>query len=234
MQVRRPRLCYITDRRALGPRPLLPAIQEALEAGIDLIQIREKDLPTPELWRLVDAAVEAARGVGNGAGGATAGGGARIVVNDRLDIALAAGAQGVHLGGRSMRPGQVRAVIPAAEPAFWVGVSCHSSADVLAAEIAGADYAMLGPIFETPSKLSYGPPLGLSILKEAVRQRRIPVLALGGITPERVRACLQAGAAGIAGISIFQGCRYVAERVRELNREIDQIDQEFCRQGRPG
>jgi len=223
MQSRPPRLCYITARSALEPRPILPVIRGAIEAGIDLIQIREKDLPTLELLGLAEAVVEAARDAVQG-GGATVWEGTRIVVNDRLDVALAAGAHGVHLGGKSMLVEQVRSATSALESGFWVGSSCHSAAEVLAAETAGADYVVIGPVFETPSKVGYGPPLGLGVLREAARQSRVPLLALGGISPERVRSCLEAGATGIAGISIFQDCSCVSERVRELKKEIEEFE----------
>lgn len=203
MTARSLKLCYITDRLALGKRPLSATIQSAVGAGIDAIQIREKDLDTRPLLELVQGAVASARGSA-----------ARVIVNDRLDVALGAGAQGVHLGGQAMPAGTVRAAVPVD---FWIGVSCHSAEDVWAAEHAGADYALLGPVFETPSKLGYGPPLGLAVLERAVRRaRRMPVLALGGITVERARECLAAGAAGIAGISIFQRCDSMAERVKAL------------------
>jgi len=206
MKPLRPRLCYITDRRALEPASLLPVILETIRAGIDLIQIREKDLATPELLRLLQAAAEAARGTAT-----------RVVVNDRLDVALAAGAHGVHLGGESMPAGAVRAAVP---EGFWVGVSCHSPAEALAAEASGADYVLLGPIFATKSKLRYGPPLGLGALEQAARSVRIPLLALGGITLERLPHCLEAGATGVAGISIFQESASPRARVRELGRAL--------------
>jgi thiamine-phosphate pyrophosphorylase len=140
------------------------------------------------------------------------------VINDRLDVALATSAGGVHLGGQSMPAEAVRHAVP---PDFWIGVSCHSAEDVWAAEHAGADYALLGPIFETESKRIYGPPLGLNVLERAARAvRRMPVLALGGITVERAADCMAAGAAGIAGISIFQQCDSLPERVRALRREV--------------
>jgi thiamine-phosphate pyrophosphorylase len=200
-------LCYITDRRGLGGRPLPPAIQAAVDAGIDVIQIREKDLETRPLLELAQAAVTLACGSGS-----------RVVVNDRLDVALAAGAGGVHLSGQSMPAEEVRTAVP---PGFWIGVSCHSPEDVWAAEEAGADYALLGPIFETESKRLYGPPLGLSVLERAARGvRRMPVLGLGGITVERAAECMAAGAAGIAGISIFQQCDSLPERVKALRREL--------------
>src|SRR5579863_607463 len=183
-----PRLCYITDRHGLGPRPLLALVVEAIEAGVDLIQIREKDLATQDLLRLVQAAAETAQQA------IARGHRTRVVVNDRLDIALAGGAHGVHLGGNSMPAGAVRAVLAAWHDAmFLIGVSCHSVAEVSAAAQGGASYALLGPIFETPSKVAYGPPLGLQPLERAARENRIPVLALGGITVGRVKLCFQAG-----------------------------------------
>jgi thiamine-phosphate pyrophosphorylase len=200
-------LCYITDRLSLGCRPLLSVTQAAIDAGIDLIQIREKDLGTRALTEIAEAAME---GVG---GQAT-----RVVINDRLDVALAVRAHGVHLGSQSMSASKARRAVP---PAFLIGVSCHSAEEVWTAESDGADYALLGPIFETASKLRYGAPLGLGVLERAARGvRRMPVLALGGMTVERVRECLTAGATGIAGISIFQQCDAVAERVRALRREF--------------
>ena len=113
----------------------------------------------------------------------------------------------------------VRAVAPPRED-FWVGISCHSLEDVAAAEAAGADYALLGPIFETPSKLPFGPPLGIGALERAARNTHFPVLALGGITLERARSCIEAGAVGIAGISIFQQCASLPERVLQIRQEL--------------
>jgi thiamine-phosphate pyrophosphorylase len=195
-------LCYITDRKSLEPRPLLLCIREAVQAGIDLLQVREKDLPTRALLELVESAVAAAKGSST-----------RIVVNDRLDIALAAEADGVHLGTQSIPPQAVRKRVA---EGFLLGVSCHSCEDVRRAEASGADYVVLGPIFETPSKMAYGPPLGLAALREAAIVTRIPILALGGINVERVRGCLEAGAAGVAGIRIFQDAPQLAVRVREI------------------
>ncbi len=199
-------VCYITDRHAVEPKPLLPLILEAIRAGVDLVQIREKDLATRRLLELVESALASARGTKT-----------RIVVNDRLDVALALAAHGVHLGSRSLPAEVVRAEVA---KDFLVGVSCHSLEEALAAESACADYLVLGPIFETPSKIQYGPPLGLTKLREVTAQVKVPVLALGGITVERVQPCLQAGAAGIAGIRIFQECESIAERVRELRAQF--------------
>ncbi len=199
-------LCYITDRHALEPKPLLPRVIEAIRAGVGLVQIREKDLATRGLGELVRTAVESARGTHT-----------RIVVNDRLDVALALGADGVQLGTQSM-PAQVVREHVAKD--FLVGVSCHSLQEALSAQSAGADYLVLGPIFETPSKLPYGPPLGLEKLREVTARMKIPVLALGGITVERVSPCLEAGATGVAGIRLFQDCESIEDRVRELHAQF--------------
>jgi len=176
---------------------------------VDVLQIREKDLPTPELLDLVSAAMSAV--------GGRAAEGTRVVVNDRLDVAWAGAAHGVHLGSRSLPAQVVRGIV---SPDFLVGVSCHSLEDAVAAETSGADYLVLGPIFETPSKLAFGPPLGLGKLQEVTSRVRIPVLALGGITPGRVLPCREAGAAGIAGIRIFQEGGSLEERIRELRAQF--------------
>jgi thiamine-phosphate pyrophosphorylase len=200
------RLCYITDRLALGAKSLLPLIQEAVRAGVDLIQIREKDLGARPLVELVRATVECASGTAT-----------RVVVNDRLDVALAVGHCGVHLGTQSVPAQVVRRSVPGG---FLIGVSCHSLEEALAAESAGADYIVLGPIFATPSKLAYGLPLGLDKLREVAARVQIPLLALGGIDVQCLKPCLAAGATGIAGISIFQNSKSLQARVRELRAEF--------------
>ena len=202
-------LCYITDRRQLRSVSLAAVIRETVRAGVDIVQVREKDLTGRELIALVEEALSAAREPGMG--------GARVVVNDRVDVALAGGADGAHLAAHSMPVQVVRRFVPRA---FVIGVSCHSLAEAMAAESGGADYLVLGPVFETPSKLGYGPPLGLEKLRNVTSRIRIPVLALGGITVDRIRPCLEAGASGIAGIRIFQDCECVQERVRELRAQF--------------
>ena len=133
--------------RKSNPHTLDACIARAIAAGVDWVQIREKDLPARRLLALTEAAVRPARREGR----------TRVMVNDRLDVALAAQAHGVHLGTRSMPADLVRRLAPRD---FVVGVSCHSLEEALAAQAAGADYILLGPIFATPSKLRYGPPLG--------------------------------------------------------------------------
>jgi thiamine-phosphate pyrophosphorylase len=197
-------LYYITDRNQIHSQPLDHFIAKAIAAGVDWVQIREKDLPARGLLRLTASAVEQARRCGN----------TRVMVSDRLDVALAAEAHGVHLGTRSMPPNLVRKLAP---KEFVLGASCHSRAEARAAQTGGADYILLGPIFSTPSKLQYGPPLGLPVLREVASQLSIPVFALGGISVDRVPLCRQNGAAGIAGIRIFQDCDSLDDLVRELH-----------------
>ena len=202
-------LCYITDRRQLRSVSLVAVIHETVRAGVDIVQVREKDLSSLELISLVEEALSAAREPGMA--------GARVVVNDRVDVALAVGADGAHLATHSMPAQVVRRLVPRG---FVIGASCHSLDEAIAAESGGADYLVLGPVFETPSKLAYGPPLGLEKLRNVTSRIRIPVLALGGITVDRVRPCVEAGASGIAGIRIFQDCESVQERVRELRAQF--------------
>lgn len=155
----------------------------AAAAGVHLIQIREKDLGGAQLETVVREAVSAG------------GGAARVLVNDRLDVALAAGAGGVHLGEASLPVERVaRWVREEVLREFLVGASCHSLESALRAESEGADYIFFGPIFETPSKRAYGPPQGLERLGEVCRRVRIPVLAIGGITLDNAAACLASGA----------------------------------------
>lgn len=215
-----PLLCYITDRKAFPVKSAIAdvfaSIRRAIEAGVDWVQIREKDLSGRELSWLVRKAIEAA---------AERGSRTRILVNDRLDVAIAAGAAGVHLGGESLPVREAANWIAErrkerrAAANFLVGASCHGLEETLAAERDGASYVVFGPVFETPSKARFGPPLGTAPLREACGRARIPVLAVGGVNAANAGECFQAGAAGIAAIRLFQE----APSAGELRAAIDSL-----------
>jgi thiamine-phosphate pyrophosphorylase len=208
------KLCYVTDRKALAGsveaqvRSLLERIERAARAGVDWIQIREKDLSGRELVALVS---EALRRVPSSC---------RVLVNDRLDVALAAGAGGVHLGEHSLPPEEAKRLVKEQKigSKFLVGVSTHSVEAVRTAEAKGADYVIFGPVFATPSKLAYGPPQGVERLAAACGSVSIPVIAIGGITIENAQECSRAGAAGIAAIRLFQDASDVAASIAALRQ----------------
>jgi thiamine-phosphate pyrophosphorylase len=182
---------YITDRaQAGGLEPLMETIARNLQRGVEMIQLREKHLSGRELLSLTRRVLALANPHG-----------ARILVNERVDIALAAGAHGVHLPSNAVPPDRIRAVTP---PGFTIGVSCHEVEEVVRAGAGGADFAVYGPVFAPLSKAAYAAPKGLEGLRAAVEAARIPVFALGGITEENASACVEAGAAGVAGITFFQ------------------------------
>ncbi len=201
---RRPLLYYITDRKALPGQDPLPVIAAAIAAGVDLIQLRERDLNTRALLALVERVLELARGTAS-----------RILVNDRLDIVLAAGADGVHLPVHSFPVAVVREKVG---DALLIGASAHNLTELQAAEAGGADFVVFGPVFETPSKREYGPPLGLEKLAEAVRATKLPVLALGGINLANAADCLRTGVAGLAAISLFQASTDLSQTVAQLRQ----------------
>jgi thiamine-phosphate pyrophosphorylase len=214
----------VTDRRGLiraGPETacspeeqaaqLVETIRRVCRAGVDWVQLREKDLEGRALAELARQALGAA------------GGQARVIVNDRLDVAIAVGAGGVHLGGPAAGGLPVTAVrrwcrAGGAPAGFLVGASCHSLAEARAAERDGADYIFFGPIFPTPAKLPFGPPQGLERLEEVCRNAGIPVLAIGGVTTENAGACFARGARGIAAIRLFQQAQDPAAVVARLRR----------------
>jgi thiamine-phosphate pyrophosphorylase len=182
-------------------------IREAATAGVDWIQIREKDLPGRDLLELVRGAIAAIRETKT-----------KILVNDRLDVAVAAGADGVHLGETSLPVEEVAQWRRSAGRAeFKIGVSCHSLKAARAAEQGGADYIFFGPIFATPSKVGFGPPQGVEILGDVCNSVGIPVIAIGGVTVKNAASCMQADAAGIAAIRLFQQNQNMAKEIAVLH-----------------
>lgn len=198
-------LYYITDRHLFPgngteqERQLLAKIAECAAAGVDLVQLREKDLSTRALEELAHKALAALGGSRT-----------RLLINSRTDIALACGAHGVHLPANDVPASEVRALMArvamtgAGLPV--IGVSAHSVAEVASAEAHGADFAVFAPVFEKSGTASHE---GLKLLREACHrtetaQPPMPVLALGGVTLQNARQCVEAGAAGIAGIRLFQ------------------------------
>ena len=158
---------------------------------IDLIQIREKDLSAQALFRLTQRIIELVRPYG-----------VKVLVNDRADVAMAAGADGVHLPGQSIGAAAVRRLLGKG----LIGVSCHDLEDLRRAEAEGADFVVLSPVFAPLSKVSTTRPLGLAAFGNMAQAIRIPVFALGGITAENSQSCLDAGASGVAGITLFSHC----------------------------
>jgi thiamine-phosphate pyrophosphorylase len=207
-------VCYVTDRKALRgektPSALFEKIRAAAAAGVDWVQIREKDLPARELLGLVRDAVALAS--------------VRVIVNDRLDVALAAGAAGVHLGHASVPAREVVRWCRAGNaPAdFLVGVSCHSLEGAQEAESAGASYTYFGPIYETPSKIPFGKPHGVEELAQVAKAVRIPVIAIGGVNESNAAECIRAGAAGIAAIRMIQDASDV-DNAAALKKAIEAI-----------
>ncbi len=176
-----PLLFYVTGLRGIS------RVAEAFAAGVDFVQLRAKDFSGAELFRLAGAV----KGYG------------KLLVNDRLDVALASGAAGVHLPSNRPPVTEYRQIVP---PGFIISVACHSAEDVERAAREGADYALLAPIFDTPGK---GPGIGLAVLKDAARAE-IPVIALGGVTIENAASCIAAGASGIAAIRLFEEAREIS------------------------
>jgi len=217
-------VCYVTDRKSLIPAgaeawdaKMLENIRTVLDAGADWIQIREKDLPARELLDFARQAVQ----IIDARGGKTPQT-ARIIVNDRLDVALTAGAHGVHLGQASIVAGDVVPWCRAGNaPAdFTIGVSCHNLEEARNAEKAKLDHIFFGPIFETPSKREFGTPQGIQKLAEICRAvPSIDVIAIGGVNAGNAASCIRAGASGIAAIRMFQDSGN-AKAVREAVASI--------------
>ena len=191
---------YLITDRAAASRPPADVVEECLAAGLRAVQLREKDLEARDLLALADTLREATQRHG-----------ARLIVNDRADVALAASADGVQRTHSSRPVSALRGFTP---PGFLVGASVHSEAEARDAAAQGADFIVFGPVYDTASKRRYGPPQGLAALEAVTRAVDRPVLAVGGLTPERVPEVLAAGAAGVAVI----GAIYAAARPADATK----------------
>ncbi|HXQ24561.1 MAG TPA: thiamine phosphate synthase [Candidatus Acidoferrales bacterium] len=181
------RLYLVTDRTRTAGRPLLQVVEAALQGGVDAVQLREKDLAARELYALASELSVLCRRQG-----------ARLLINDRIDVALAVGADGVHLPGGSFTPADARAVLG---PQALIGASTHNLEQAQRAAAGGADFIVFGPIFDTPAKRQYGAPVGLQALGVVTEKVTLPVLAIGGIMGERVESVRQHRVYGVAVIS---------------------------------
>ncbi len=198
--------CYlITDRQQTQGRDLCHVVEEALKGGVRAVQLREKDLNSRELYEL---AYELRK--------LTARFNARLFINDRVDIALAVEADGVHLGYHSMPIYRVRKVLGEKK---LIGVSCHNQVNAITSQEKGADFITFGPVFFTPSKAVFGEPVGLAKLEEVSSLLQIPVFALGGINPANAGEAIAKGAHGIALV----GALITATSPREVAKELTSL-----------
>ncbi|PJA78183.1 MAG: thiamine phosphate synthase [Nitrospirae bacterium CG_4_9_14_3_um_filter_51_5] len=197
-----PRLYLLTDRHQTLHRPLSSVLTEAVDAGVRMVQIREKDLETRDLTSLsrqLFPLIKHQHGT--------------VLLNDRIDLVLALGADGVHLRTDSLPVSVARRLLGTGH---LIGVSTHSVEEARVAEAEGADFIVLGPIYDTASKRAYGPPLGIQILQKASRSIHLPIYAIGGITPIRIPRVLSSGAYGVAAISSMLQAPSVRDATREL------------------
>jgi thiamine-phosphate pyrophosphorylase len=196
------RLLVVTDRHQTNGRPLVPLLQRVLTAAGPAIQIRERGLSAGDLVSLVREVQTV-----------TAPHRSQLLINDRIDVALGLEGVGVHLRSNSL-PVRIARKLLGAER--LLGVSVHTSEEAVRAESQGADYVILGPIYETPSKQAFGPPLGIHTLEKVCRLVDIPIIGIGGVTAARASEMLGAGAFGVAVIRAILGAADVESATREF------------------
>jgi thiamine-phosphate pyrophosphorylase len=196
------RLLVVTDRDQTNGRPLVPLLQQVLTAAAPAIQIRERDLSAGDLVSLVREVQTVAAPHRS-----------QLLINDRIDVALGLEGVGVHLRSNSL-PVRIARKLLGAER--LLGVSVHTSEEAVRAESQGADYVILGPIYETPSKQAFGPPLGIHTLEKVCRLVDIPIIGIGGVTAARASEMLGAGAFGVAVIRAILGAADVESATREF------------------
>jgi thiamine-phosphate pyrophosphorylase len=200
------RLTLVTDRTQTRGRDVAAVVEECLAAGLPAVQVREKDLGAADLAFLCRRLLGPVRDTG-----------AALIVNDRVDVALAVGADGVQRTSTSLPVEDIRAI---AGGRLRIGASVHSLDGAVEAELKGADWVTFGPVYATPSKRPYGPPQGLDRLAAVAGRLRIPVIAIGGITPERVGDVRAAGARGVAVISGILGADSAADATRRFLKAL--------------
>jgi len=201
------RLCLVTDRTQTRGRELAAVVGDCLAAGLPAVQVREKDLGAADL-AFVCRRLRAL----------TLDHQALLIVNDRVDVALAVGADAVQRTSTSLRIEDIRAV---ADKRLRIGVSVHSLEEAVEAELKAADWVVFGPVYDTPSKRAYGPPQGIARLERVAATLRLPVIAIGGITPDRVREVLGAGARGVAAIAAILAVDSPADATRRFLEALD-------------
>lgn len=201
------KLYLITDRNQTAGRELPAVVADALSAGVRCVQLREKDLSSRQLFELALRLRSLTREHG-----------ARLLINDRIDIALAVGADGVHIGAGSLPVAEARRVLG---PELLIGYSAHAVDEALRAECAGADFVTFGPVYSTHSKLKYGQPLGVERLAAAVRALSIPVFALGGVKKTSIAEVMASGCQGVALISAIFSAPDPQDCSRFLLEEIE-------------
>jgi thiamine-phosphate pyrophosphorylase len=195
-------LYVITDRAQTAGRSLDEVVGASLHGGARAFQLREKDLEAGELTAVADRLLRRIRLAGG-----------LLLINDRIDVTLAVGADGAHVSQRGFAPAIARRLLG---PARLLGVSCHSLAEAEEAQEGGADFILLGPIFFTPSKARYGPPLGMELLRQVRPRIRLPIFAIGGINATNRAAVISAGADGVAVISAVMTADDVSAAVTGL------------------
>jgi len=200
-----PRLMLITDRTVCD-EPLSVRVEKACQAGTKLIQLREKNLPVQALLDEATRLREITQKYG-----------AYLLINDRVDIAMLTKADGVHLPESGFAVHSARQMLPGK----WIGKSVHSLESAVAACQNSADYVVFGPIFDTPSKRAFGAPQGVDKLLELCSHISCPVFAVGGITPERISDCLNAGAYGVAAIGAFMKSKDPQPIIQKFQKELN-------------
>jgi thiamine-phosphate pyrophosphorylase len=204
------RLYFVTDRRQTLGRPLVDVVRAALDGGVRAVQLREKDLEGRELYILATRLRKITENYS-----------ARLLINDRADVALAVEADGVQLGQTSFSVATARSLLG---PGKLIGASAHNPVEIAAA--AGADFIVFGPVYFTPSKAAYGKPQGITRLRQAVEQSSVPVLAIGGIHLERISEVLATGAYGVAMISALSTASDPDQMAREFLTLLPEQDRQ--------